>query len=75
MPTTTPAPILQDAALLQRFQALDSFLIEHQALWRPRPFVHYPALPWEANYPQLVSSIFIPVTLFTLPSGEIATML
>ncbi|MFP6860535.1 methyltransferase, partial [Pseudomonas sp.] len=55
MPTTTPAPILQDAALLQRFQALDSFLIEHQALWRPRPFVHYPALPWEANYPQLAA--------------------
>ncbi len=55
MPTTTPNPILQDAALLQRFQALDSFLIEHQALWRPRPFVHYPALPWEANHPQLAA--------------------
>jgi hypothetical protein len=55
MPTTTPAPILQDAALLQRFNALDSFLIEHQALWRPRPFVHYPTLPWEANHPQLAA--------------------
>jgi hypothetical protein len=55
MPTTTPAQPLQDAALLQRFQALDSFLIEHQALWRPRPFVHYPALPWEANHPQLAT--------------------
>ncbi|HZX17454.1 MAG TPA: methyltransferase [Pseudomonas sp.] len=53
MPITTPTQVLQDAALLQRFQALDSFLIEHQALWRPRPFVHYPALPWEAEHPQL----------------------
>ncbi len=44
---------MQDAALLQRFQALDSFLREHQALWRPRPFVHYPALPWETEHPQL----------------------
>ena len=55
MPITTPIQILQDAALLQRFQALDSFLIEHQALWRPRPFVHYPALPWETNHPQLAA--------------------
>ncbi|WP_394237282.1 methyltransferase [Pseudomonas anguilliseptica] len=55
MPTTTPAQILQDATLLQRFQALDSFLIEHQALWRPRPFVHYPVLPWEAEHPQLAA--------------------
>ncbi|VXB93537.1 SAM-dependent methyltransferases [Pseudomonas sp. 8BK] len=55
MPTTLPAQILQDAALLQRFQALDSFLIEHQALWRPRPFVHYPVLPWEAEHPQLAA--------------------
>ena len=55
MPTTHPAQILQDAALLQRFQALDSFLTEHQTLWRPRPFVHYPALPWEAEHPQLAA--------------------
>ncbi|MCR4510886.1 SAM-dependent methyltransferase [Pseudomonas sp. 32.2.56] len=55
MPTTTPAQILQDATLLQRFQALDRFLIEHQALWRPRPFVHYPALPWETEHPQLAA--------------------
>ena len=46
---------MQDAALLQRFQALDSFLREHQALWRPRPFVHYPALPWETEHPQLAA--------------------
>ncbi|MFZ3153977.1 methyltransferase [Pseudomonas sp.] len=55
MPSTTAAQILQDAALLQRFQALDSFLTEHQALWRPRPFVHYPTLPWEAEHPQLAA--------------------
>lgn len=55
MPTTTPAQILQDATLLQRFQALDRFLIEHQALWRPRPFVHYPALPWETEHPKLAA--------------------
>ncbi|MGB4076040.1 methyltransferase [Pseudomonas sp.] len=54
MPTLVP-DILQDAALLQRFKALDSFLIEHQALWRPRPFVHYPALPWEVDHPQLAA--------------------
>ncbi|WP_298184960.1 methyltransferase [uncultured Pseudomonas sp.] len=53
MPTTSAVQPLQDAALLQRFQALDSFLREHQALWRPRPFVHYPALPWETEHPQL----------------------
>lgn len=54
MPTTT-FDILEDAALLQRFKALDSFLVEHQTLWRPRPFVHHPALPWEAEHPQLAA--------------------
>lgn len=38
--------------LLARFQALDDFLIAHQALWRPRPFNHL-QLPWEADHPQL----------------------
>ena len=46
---------LSGPALLQRFHALDSFLIEHQALWRPRPFTHHPALPWEASYPELTA--------------------
>ena len=46
---------LSGPALLQRFHALDSFLIEHQALWRPRPFTHHPALPWEASYPELAA--------------------
>lgn len=55
MPSTTPAQILENADLAQRFNALDSFLSEHQALWRPRPFVHYPAIPWEAEHPQLAA--------------------
>ncbi|VVO65135.1 methyltransferase [Pseudomonas fluorescens] len=38
--------------LLARFIALDAFLIEHQALWKPRPFTHL-QLPWEASYPEL----------------------
>ncbi|MQA56193.1 methyltransferase [Pseudomonas piscis] len=44
--------ILQGPALLNRFQALDAFLLEHQGLWRPRPFQHL-QLPWEARYPEL----------------------
>ena len=55
MPTTSPDQPLHDAALLPRFLALDSFLTQHQALWRPRPFVHYPAQPWAADHPQLAS--------------------
>lgn len=35
-----------------RFQALDAFLIEHQGLWRPRPFTHL-QLPWETEHPAL----------------------
>lgn len=35
-----------------RFKALDTFLIEHQGLWRPRPFTHR-QLPWEAEHPAL----------------------
>ena len=46
---------LNGPALLQRFHALDSFLMEHQALWRPRPFTHHPALPWEASHPELAA--------------------
>ena len=44
---------LSGAALEQRFAELDQFLLEHQALWRPRPFVHYPTLPWETDHPEL----------------------
>jgi len=32
--------------------ALDAYLIEHQALWKPRPFTHL-SLAWEASYPEL----------------------
>ena len=35
-----------------RFQALDAFLIEHQGLWRPRPFTHL-HLPWETEHLEL----------------------
>jgi hypothetical protein len=35
-----------------RFEALDAFLIEHQGLWRPRPFIHR-QLPWETEHPEL----------------------
>ncbi|MGE8497211.1 MAG: methyltransferase [Pseudomonas sp.] len=43
---------LSGEALIQRFQALDAFLCAHQALWKPRPFVHR-ELPWEHTHPQL----------------------
>ncbi|TFY84137.1 methyltransferase [Pseudomonas kairouanensis] len=35
-----------------RFQALDAFLIEHQGLWKPRPFTHR-QLAWETQHPDL----------------------
>ncbi|CAI8942751.1 SAM-dependent methyltransferase [Pseudomonas sp. IT-P100] len=44
--------VLTGEDLLARFTALDAFLIEHQALWKPRPFTHL-RLPWEASYPEL----------------------
>lgn len=47
-------PILTSGDLLTRFQALDSFLLQHQALWRPRPF-HYLQLPWESELPELAA--------------------
>ncbi|WP_163907789.1 methyltransferase [Pseudomonas frederiksbergensis] len=46
--------VLTGEALLARFAALDAFLIEHQALWKPRPFTHL-RLPWETSYPSLSS--------------------
>ena len=48
----TPAAVLDGAALLERFQALDAFLVEHQALWRPKPFTER-RLPWEDQHPAL----------------------
>ncbi|RRV28059.1 methyltransferase [Pseudomonas sp. o96-267] len=47
-------PILTSGDLLARFQALDSFLLQHQALWRSRPF-HYLQLPWESGLPELAA--------------------
>jgi len=46
--------VLTGEDLLARFTALDAFLIEHQALWKPRPFTHL-HLPWEESYPELAS--------------------
>lgn len=46
--------VLTGEELLARFTALDAFLIEHQALWKPRPFTHL-SLPWETAYPELAS--------------------
>lgn len=45
---------LGDDALLQRFQALDAFILRHQALWRPRPFSQLQP-PWESTYPELAN--------------------
>lgn len=49
----TPNDIpLTGNSLLQRFQALDGFLLEHQILWRPKPFTAR-ELPWEKEHPEL----------------------
>jgi hypothetical protein len=48
-----PTP-LSGAQLLERFQALDSFLLSQQHLWRPKPFMHL-QLPWESLHPELAS--------------------
>ncbi|MEQ7919909.1 methyltransferase [Xanthomonas sp. WHRI 1810A] len=45
-------PILQTRDLRARFEALDRFLLDHQTLWRPRPFTHR-ELPWESTHPEL----------------------
>jgi hypothetical protein len=50
---TQPATLQGDAALT-RFLALDAFLVEHQHLWRPRPFVQS-ALPWETAHSELAT--------------------
>jgi hypothetical protein len=49
MPLTLSGP-----QLLPRFRALDALLVQHQQLWRPRPFTQR-QLPWESKYPQLAS--------------------
>ena len=45
---------LTGAALTQRFAELDQWLVQHQALWRPRPFTET-TLGWESCYPQLAA--------------------
>ena len=40
--------------MLQRFAALDAFLLQHQQLWRPRPFSEL-VLGWEAQWPDLAA--------------------
>ncbi|MBN7823566.1 hypothetical protein J0A65_27100, partial [Bowmanella sp. Y57] len=47
-------PFLTSGDLLIRFQALDGFLLQHQDLWRPRPF-HHLQLPWESQLPELAN--------------------
>lgn len=48
------APLLTGPDLLQRFLALDGFLLEHQMLWRPKPFTAL-ELPWERDHPELAA--------------------
>ncbi len=43
---------LTPANLLNHFRALDTFLLAHQPLWRPKPFTRL-HLPWENTYPDL----------------------
>ncbi|MGP0172734.1 methyltransferase [Pseudomonas sp. NCHU5208] len=49
-----PNTILQGPALLERFQALDAWIDEHQRLWRPKPFTQL-QLPWEGDWPELAA--------------------
>ncbi|MGH8437208.1 MAG: methyltransferase, partial [Pseudomonas sp.] len=50
---SNPIP-LHGPQLLERFQALDSFLRAYQDLWRPKPFT-YLELPWEIQHPELAA--------------------
>ncbi|MFB4368448.1 MULTISPECIES: methyltransferase [unclassified Pseudomonas] len=54
MTSANSLPPLNGADLLQRFKALDAFLVAHQALWKPRPFT-YQTLPWEQQYRELAA--------------------
>ncbi len=49
MPST---PFLHPDQLSARFQALDQFLLQHESLWKPRPFTAL-HLEWESRYPEL----------------------
>ncbi|MDO9322270.1 MAG: SAM-dependent methyltransferase, partial [Pseudomonas sp.] len=45
---------LSGPALLERFLALDGFLLSHQHLWRPKPFTERQP-PWESQHPELAT--------------------
>ncbi|WP_268799088.1 methyltransferase [Pseudomonas huanghezhanensis] len=47
-------PILRTHDLRARFEALDRYLLDHQTLWRPKPFTHL-QLPWESLHPELAA--------------------
>lgn len=47
---------LHSHPISDRFQALDQFLIEHQALWKPRPFTAL-RLEWETAHPELAAHL------------------
>ena len=47
-------PVLTGEHQLARFNAHDTILGEHQALWRPRPFTQR-QLPWETDHPGLAA--------------------
>lgn len=47
---------LHSHQLHARFKALDQFLTEHQALWKPRPFTAL-RLDWEASHPELATCL------------------
>jgi hypothetical protein len=47
-----PPDSLSCAQLTERFLRLDDFLLQHQPLWRPRPFTHL-RLAWESDHPEL----------------------
>ncbi|HGM5579057.1 TPA: methyltransferase [Pseudomonas putida] len=49
MPAT---PFLHPDQLNARFQALDQFLLQHETLWKPRPFTAL-HLEWESRHPEL----------------------
>lgn len=45
---------LTGTALIQRFRALDEYLLQHQALWRPKPFTERQS-PWELEHSELAA--------------------
>ncbi|WP_411383422.1 methyltransferase [Pseudomonas sp. L7] len=47
-----PTPFLHPDQLSARFQALDQFLLQHESVWKPRPFTAL-RLEWESRHPEL----------------------